>query len=77
MTIQETSLSTSPEVLETQGIRKNHMVTFTFKFSGQDVYDLLLLLEESARLETVNYAKVRAFVLAAETIREQAKAQGF
>jgi hypothetical protein len=70
------STSTKPESLASRGRRENSRSTFKVLFDGQQIYDLLELLESRA-VQDDSYLRVRQCVSFAETIREQARAQGF
>ena len=64
------------ERCETNGIKANRNKEFSLTFSGTEIYALLELLQDIAE-RGGPYAQMSRYVLAAETIRERAKAQGF
>jgi len=74
--ITDTRLTEEPEVLATKGVRENGDKTFLLPFTGAEIYDLLHLLEGHA-VKCDHYLKARAFVLAAEMLRQRAREQGF
>lgn len=62
--------------MQTSGIRANRDQEFRPRLMGYEIYDFLELFEEIAS-EGGPYMKVSKAVLAAETLRERAKAEGF
>ncbi len=69
-------LMTSPEALASNGGKENRNKHFRITLSGTEIYELLQLLEQSA-VDAPDYMNLRAFVLAAEVIRNQVREQGF
>ena len=74
--ITGTRLTEEPEVLVTNGVRQNAEKTFHLPYTGTEIYDLLRLLENHA-VKCDHYLQARAFVLAAEILRQRAREQGF
>ncbi len=69
-------ISTEIQSLETKGMRANGKRAFEVRFTGEEVYALLRVMEERA-VACGNYLDVRQAVYFAERIREQVKEQGF
>ena len=67
-----------PERLQTNGVRAVSRAIFNIRFSGNDVFDLLKLLEGGAtEAHTTSFLEVRKCVFLAEKVRNQARRQGF
>lgn len=64
------------DALRSQGIKVNRARLFHVDFSGEQVYQLLAVLEQRAVAEQ-NYLDCRQAVAFAEGIRKQVHKQGF
>jgi len=73
VTVMETIVR--PESLTSHG-HKNLYLKLEIALTGQQVYDLLEMLETRAVEETC-YLRVRQAVVFSELVREQVRAQGF
>lgn len=64
------------EAIVTKGIRQNRAKVLAIPLTGEELYDLLAVLDDQA-IRSEHYPEVRECVILAEKIRQRAKKQGF